>query len=88
MLSFHDLTYKYSGRSKDALKYINAEIAPGICLLLGENGAGKSTLLGVASGLLLAGEGSVDFDGKNPGERLPSTMSSIFYLSDDWQSRT
>ena len=55
MLSFHDLTYKYSGRSKDALKYINAEIAPGICLLLGENGAGKSTLLGVASGLLLAG---------------------------------
>ncbi len=86
MLSFHDLTYKYSGRSKDALKYINAEIAPGICLLLGENGAGKSTLLGVASGLLLAGVGSVDFDGKNPGERAPSTMSSIFYLSEDWQS--
>lgn len=85
MLQFKNISYSY-GKGHKALADIDAGIDTGICLLLGENGAGKTTLLGLASGSLIAQEGSIDFDGENPADRLPSTMSSVFYLTDDWQS--
>lgn len=85
MLTFNNVCYSYT-RGHNVLDGVNAAIAPGICLLLGENGAGKTTLLGLAAGSLLARGGYVDFDGGNPGDREPSVLSDIFYLSDDWQS--
>lgn len=85
MLTFSNLSYSYNG-NRTVLEDIDASIAPGICLLLGENGAGKTTLLGLASGTLRPVRGYVDLDGGDPAERRPSVMSDIFYLSDDWQS--
>ena len=85
MLTFSNLSYCYH-RGRTVLDDINATVGPGICLLLGENGAGKTTLLGLAGGALLARHGDVDFDGECVGDRLPSVMSDIFYLSDNWQS--
>lgn len=85
MLTFSNLFYCYH-RGRTVLDDINATVGPGICLLLGENGAGKTTLLGLAGGALLARHGDVDFDGECVGDRLPSVMSDIFYLSDNWQS--
>lgn len=85
MLTFQNLSYSYRS-GYPVLKNVNAAVSPGICLLLGENGAGKTTLLGLSSGLLRTASGFVEFDGECPGDRLPSTMSDIFYLSDSWQS--
>lgn len=85
MLTFQNLSYSYH-KGYSVLENVNTTVSPGISLLLGENGAGKTTLLGLAAGLLLPVRGTVEFDGNFTGARLPSTMSDIFYLSDNWQS--
>lgn len=85
MLDFHDVSYAYTA-SRKVLRDVNVTVRPGIGLLIGENGAGKTTFLSLAAGALIASAGSVEFDGVDTGKRLPSTMSEIFYLSDDWES--
>lgn len=85
MLEFKDVTYSYRGRY-EALRDVTATVGQGLCLVLGENGAGKTTLLGLAAGELLACAGTVTFDGQNIGRRLPSELSKIFFVSDDYES--
>lgn len=85
MLEFKDVTYSYRGRY-EALRDVTAAVGPGLCLVLGENGAGKTTLLCLAAGELRACSGSVEFDGENVGLRLPSMLSRIFFVSDDYES--
>src|SRR5690606_15581643 len=47
-----------------ALKTVNLDVLAGeVHALVGENGAGKSTLMAVASGALLADEGTVEIAG-------------------------
>ncbi|MDE6611844.1 MAG: ATP-binding cassette domain-containing protein [Muribaculaceae bacterium] len=86
MLTFDKLSYSYYSKGVDALSDVTASVGQGICLVLGENGAGKSTLLGLAAGNLTAKAGAVVFDGVDTGLRLPSAMSRIFFLPDDYRS--
>ena len=79
MLKFNNISYSY-GNKIQALHDVCATVRPGICLMLGENGAGKTTLLKLAAGNLTTGQGEIDFDGSNPGERHPDTLSRIFFL--------
>lgn len=85
MLAIDNLTYRYN-RSADALRAVNARIAPGICLVLGQNGAGKTTLLNLCSGGLFPTHGTIKFDGARPAGRRPETLSRIFFLSADYCS--
>ena len=51
--------------------------------LLGENGVGKTTLLTLLCGLKKPQTGSIDIDGRNPFDRLPSILSDLYYLGDE-----
>lgn len=85
MLKFNNISYSY-GNKIQALHDVCATVRPGICLMLGENGAGKTTLLKLAAGNLTTGQGEIDFDGSNPGERHPDTLSRIFFLPDNYRT--
>lgn len=84
MIRFDDLSFSYR-KGSDALREINAEIGPGIHLLLGENGAGKTTLLHLIDGLLRPSSGSCDIDGIHPASRNPDLMQRCFFLSDNFE---
>ena len=82
MININDLTYSYY-KGHNALDNINAQIGPGIHLLLGENGAGKTTLLHVIAGLLYAKEGLCEIDGNDISKRRPCDMSKVFFMPED-----
>ena len=48
--------------------------------LLGLNGAGKSTLIYLMAGLLTPQCGSVEVNGRNVRDRLPSTLGSVYLV--------
>lgn len=69
----------HKGRTFEALKGIDLEIAAGECFsLLGPSGCGKSTLLRIMAGMERPDSGSVTMDGKDvtllPAERRPTAM--------------
>ena len=82
MININNLTYSYY-KGHNALDNINAQIGPGIHLLLGENGAGKTTLLHVIAGLLYAKEGLCEIDGNDISKRRPCDMSKVFFMPED-----
>jgi len=52
-LSFENVTYRYPGMARPALKDVSLRIEEGeLCLLAGRSGQGKSTLIGAACGLV------------------------------------
>ena len=84
MLLLDDITFRYR-KDFDAVVGVTAEIGPGLYLLLGENGAGKTTLLHLMCGLLFPCSGSVTLDGTDIDCRRPSSLSRIFFMSDDFE---
>lgn len=83
MITLTNLSYAYNKHSV-ALTDINAQIGPGIHLLMGENGAGKTTLLHLIAGLRLASpETSCEIDGIPTSLRLPAILSRTFILADN-----
>jgi ABC-type multidrug transport system ATPase subunit len=58
-LTFDDVSFRYSRRSRWVLDGFSQTFEPGATVLLGRNGAGKSTLLGLAASLLLPSSGHV-----------------------------
>lgn len=57
--------YSYPGTKKDVLKGVNAVFPTGtVSAICGQSGAGKSTLLYLISGLDIAREGAVCYNGK------------------------
>ena len=90
MINIENLSFCYQKKGcKNANKNVfdlnikNAQIGPGIHLLLGENGAGKTTLLHVIAGLLFAQKGTCKIDGNDISRRQPSDMSKVFFMPED-----
>ena len=82
MVTINNLAFSYG--SKTVLKNISMKLSEGnIYGLLGENGVGKTTLLTLLCGLKKPQEGSIDVDGRNPFDRLPSTLAAQFYLPEE-----
>jgi energy-coupling factor transport system ATP-binding protein len=53
VLSLQDVTYRYPGTSRDALRNVSLDVAPGeFVVLAGLSASGKSTVLRAASGLV------------------------------------
>jgi len=92
MIEIKDLSYKYPGAEKPALKDINLQIKDGeFILITGESGSGKSTLLYTINGLipnLFGGEltGSISVNGlvpkENPIRRLSQFVGTVFQNAD------
>lgn len=82
MIELDNLSFRY-GHTFYALRDVNAKIAPGIHLLLGENGAGKTTLLQVIAGLLFPAMGACRIDGVDVALRRPDTLQQLFFLPED-----
>lgn len=82
MINIENLSYNYHKGYK-ALDNINAQLGPGVHLLLGENGAGKTTLLHVIAGLLFAKEGTCEIDDNDISKRQPSDLCKVFFMPED-----
>ena len=64
MLTFRGVTVRYGDNGQTALSDLNLSVEPGqIVALVGPSGAGKSTILGLAAGLVLPSEGTVEVMG-------------------------
>ncbi len=84
MIDVENVTFAYR-RSGYVLRDFSCRIkAGGVYGLLGRNGSGKSTLLYLIAGLLTPGNGRVLFEGENTRERLPSTLSEIFIVPEEF----
>ncbi|MBR6055137.1 MAG: ATP-binding cassette domain-containing protein [Bacteroidales bacterium] len=82
MVTVKNLSFSYP--SQEVLKDISMEMKEG-CIygLLGENGVGKTTLLTLLCGLKKPAAGSIDIEGRDPYNRLPSLLADQFYLPDE-----
>lgn len=80
-----NLTFGYSKVSK-LFRDLDLSIKPGhIYGLLGLNGSGKTSLLKQIIGLLFPEEGECKVFDKPAGERLPSVLSDIFVLPEEFE---
>ena len=85
MLKVENITFSYRRKSRPVLDDFSLDIeAGGVYGLLGRNVAGKSTLLYLIAGLLTPKSGSVLFRGLNTRLRLPSVLSDIFIVPEEF----
>lgn len=85
MLNIKNLTFSYKRKGRPVLQDFSLEMQPGrVYGLLGCNGAGKSTLLNLIAGLLTPSAGEVEFNGVNTRKRLPSTLSDMFLVPEEF----
>lgn len=85
MININNITYSYPGNPTPVFSDFSLTINPGgIYGLLGANGTGKSTLLYCIAGLLKPAQGSVDINGTETFHRLPSTLSEIFLVPEEF----
>ncbi|MEV0281224.1 ATP-binding cassette domain-containing protein [Streptomyces sp. NPDC050610] len=64
LIEVRDVSYRYPGRDHPALDGVSLTLRRGeLVALVGENGCGKSTLVKLLTGLYLADEGQVRWDG-------------------------
>lgn len=83
MIKLQSLSYRYPSGTV-ALTDLNAEIGPGVHLLVGENGSGKTTLLHLIAGLRRAIPAeSCTVDGCPSAFILPETLEQVFILTDE-----
>ena len=84
-IEFKDLTFKYPGIARPALRGVNLRIVPGQTVaLVGPVGSGKSTLMNLVPRLLDADDGQVLIDGHSI-KRIPLKVlrSSIGYVQQE-----
>lgn len=85
MLEIKNITFSYGRRRPPVLNDFSVNISDGgIYGLLGRNGAGKSTLLYLAAGLLTPQSGHVYYNGADTRRRLPSTLTDIFIVPEEF----
>ncbi len=85
MLKFDNVSFSYSRRRGPVIKDFSFDIKPGgVYGLLGKNGVGKSTLLYLMAGALTPSRGEVLYLGVNTRLRLPSTLSDMFIVPEEF----
>ncbi len=91
LIEFKNVSFRYSGGTKDILKKVSFTIKPGEKIaLVGKNGAGKSTLVKLLARIYDPTEGDIFVNGVNLKEIDPSEWSSYLgillqdYLSYDF----
>ncbi|MBD5255200.1 MAG: ABC transporter ATP-binding protein [Barnesiella sp.] len=83
MITLNHLSYRYPS-GMWALTDINAEIGPGLHLLVGENGSGKTTLLHIMAGLRTAVPADACMINNMPtAQRNPRLLEELFILTDE-----
>ena len=86
MLKINDLVFSYSGNSCKVFNDFSLSFEKGAVYgLLGLNGTGKSTLLYLLTGLLRPQQGSVLYKGEDVQKRLPSTLSDMFIVPEEFE---
>jgi len=84
MIELKEMSFGYRSNST-VLDALTMQMEAGkIYGLLGENGVGKTTLLRILAGLLFPQRGSCVVMNKIPGKRLPSFLSKVFYLPEEF----
>ncbi|KIM85375.1 hypothetical protein PILCRDRAFT_817381 [Piloderma croceum F 1598] len=65
-VEFRNVSFKYPGTEKYALKNVSFKIEPGhLCIIVGANGSGKSTVLRLIARIHDPEEGDIFIDGRN-----------------------
>ncbi len=86
MIQIENLSFNYYRKKEPIIRGLNLTFEPGLVYgLLGPNGAGKSTLLYLISGLLTPTSGSIKMDGVITRRRLPSILSEIFIVPEEFE---
>ena len=89
MLKINDLSFSYNGKSCKVFSDFSLSFEKGAVYgLLGKNGTGKSTLLYLITGLLHPQQGSVLYKGEEVRRRLPSTLSDMFIVPEEFELPT
>jgi ABC-2 type transport system ATP-binding protein len=84
MINIKELNFSYK-KSEKLFNNLELKIEKGCVYgLLGKNGAGKSTLLKIMCGLLYAKEGEVDFEQHKVANRLPSVLSDMYLIPEEF----
>jgi ATP-binding cassette subfamily B protein len=75
LVRVEDVTFRYPGAHRDALKDVEVELRAGeVVALVGENGSGKTTLAKLLAGLYQPDEGRVLWDGRDVAAFRPSSL--------------
>lgn len=84
MITIQNMSFAY--KKHDVFRDLSLNVSKGgIYGLLGLNGSGKSTLLYLMCGLLRAKSGSVMYKGKDVQKRLPSVLSDMFIVPEEFE---
>lgn len=84
MTTIQNMSFAY--KKHDVFRDLSLNVSKGgIYGLLGLNGSGKSTLLYLMCGLLRAKSGSVMYKGKAVQKRLPSVLSDMFIVPEEFE---
>ena len=68
-LALHNVSYKYEGTKKTVFNDVNLLFEEGkVYTIVGKSGAGKTTLLSLLSGLDIATDGIIEYNGSNLAE--------------------
>ncbi|MCD7831495.1 MAG: ABC transporter ATP-binding protein/permease [Firmicutes bacterium] len=83
VIEFHDVSFKYPGSDRYAVKDLNLKIRCGERLsVVGENGSGKSTFIKLLTRLYFPQDGEITLDGVNinefEGEEYQKIFSAVF----------
>lgn len=85
MIKVENLAFSYKRKQTLFQDFSYTLQSGGVYGLLGRNGAGKSTLLQLMAGLLIPARGNVRFHGVEVSKRLPSLMSELFFVPEEFE---
>ncbi|MFF0727430.1 ATP-binding cassette domain-containing protein [Streptomyces sp. NPDC004134] len=86
LITARDVSFTYPGADRPALHGVSLDLRRGeVLALVGENGAGKSTLARLLTGLYVATEGSVRWDGTDLADADPAAvLSRVAHVPQDY----